>query len=111
VTFVYAVQAQASRCIKIGIAKDPVKRLAALQTGNHESLELLGFGPGDAATEARLHAELAHYREIGEWFRDEPAVITALGKHFGLDRRIPTPQMVESAQNAATLRRPLAGEQ
>lgn len=57
--------------IKVGIAKDPAKRMRDLQIGNPERLRLLGFSDleVDGFQEGLLHLELAEHRLSGEWFR------------------------------------------
>merc|ERR1711916_199227 len=51
--------------------KDPVSRLAALQTGNPEVLHLISVSkPVDNAlyVEGILHGQYGNYRVRGEWF-------------------------------------------
>lgn len=56
--------------VKIGYtAKNPRARMAALQTGNHQRLHLLGFVPGCVNMERELHDVLRDDRLEGEWFR------------------------------------------
>ncbi|MFD0074295.1 GIY-YIG nuclease family protein [Streptomyces sp. NPDC127166] len=62
----YLIGASASRLVKIGIASDPAKRLAALQTGSPMLLSVLWSHPGDF--ERALHDRFAAYRRHGEWF-------------------------------------------
>lgn len=66
--FVYVVQAERQRPIKIGRAVDVPKRVASLQTGNPHRLELLAVVPGDAELEWQLHNGLREFRLVGEWF-------------------------------------------
>lgn len=44
--------------VKIGIAKNPYTRLAALQVGSPVSLRFLGFYPGGKKEEKALHVTL-----------------------------------------------------
>lgn len=67
-SFVYFIQAS-SGPIKIGVAVDVAARLAELQIGSHESLNLLGVVTGDAAREGELHGMFSSLRIRGEWFR------------------------------------------
>jgi hypothetical protein len=62
-----------SEHIKIGVSNDPVKRLATLQTSNHNKLELLytvtcGSREEAFSLEKSLHALFSSYRAFGEWF-------------------------------------------
>jgi len=55
---------------KIGIAKNLTLRLAQLQTGNPEILQLIHSFPSSNAkdSETRLHNKYAEYRVRNEWF-------------------------------------------
>lgn len=79
VGFVYLIRAGASGPVKIGWASDPHKRLAQLQSGNHEQLRLLDcdqFPVEDAREiERDLHQTFAAQRIRGEWFRAEGPVL------------------------------------
>jgi len=103
---VYVVRATESGRIKIGIAENPVKRLAMLQVGSPEYLELIGTAAGGRSLEVRLHAELHRDRLYGEWFEFSDHVAFVIGNLLGWDRQ--TPQQVESARKAAELRAILA---
>lgn len=54
--------------VKIGWAKDPIKRLATLQTGNARHLVIRQLVHGGAALERRWHQRWATGRLSGEWF-------------------------------------------
>lgn len=56
--------------IKIGTSSQPRRRLAAIL---HE--ELLAFEPGDRVVEHARHAQFAHLREGGEWFRADAELV------------------------------------
>lgn len=64
----YAVIAATSRCVKIGRARDVRKRLATLQAGSPEHLEVLAYAPGYGHCERRLHDRYCAHRLHGEWF-------------------------------------------
>lgn len=70
ISHVYFIQsASGSGPIKIGKARDVTRRLASLQTGNHDKLHVIGVienGGGDL--ERSLHEQFAKYRLHGEWF-------------------------------------------
>lgn len=63
--------------LKIGRAKDIYQRRDALQTGNPETLVLVGWirSDADSALEAELHGRHQTRRVAGEWFRLEPSEI------------------------------------
>jgi hypothetical protein len=66
--FVYVVQAEGDKPIKVGRAVDVRKRIAGLQTGNPRPLRLLHVLPGGAELEWQLHHRLRGFRLVGEWF-------------------------------------------
>lgn len=57
--------------VKIGFTADvtPRRRLAKMQTDNHERLTVLRWLEGDENTEAALQTRYAHLRLRGDWFR------------------------------------------
>lgn len=58
--------------VKIGFTVNPIKyRLAGLQTGAPEELEVYAVIAGTAKEERALHARFADLRAKGEWFRHE----------------------------------------
>ena len=67
-THVYFIRA-GQGAIKIGIARDPRKRLLELQVGTSDELRILHTIPGTEDTERALHERFAHLRLRGEWFR------------------------------------------
>lgn len=54
--------------IKIGTAKNPLKRFDALKTASPVKLKLLGFYPGGKRKERTLHLQFWRERRHGEWF-------------------------------------------
>lgn len=55
---------------KIGVAKNPQKRIQQLQTGNSAKLKILYTYKTDLANkiEKTLHNYLKHFQKEGEWF-------------------------------------------
>lgn len=74
-SYVYLIEQDGTGYYKIGISRDPHKRLAALQTSNgHKLLLLLTVEVKDARRlEGMLHHRFAEFRCEGEWF-DLPVV-------------------------------------
>lgn len=66
--WVYFLETSAAGPIKIGWAKDPIKRANQLQTGHPEELTLIGVLPGSRHLEGNLHQRLSIGRLSGEWF-------------------------------------------
>jgi Meiotically up-regulated gene 113 len=66
---VYFVQAVEGGPIKIGVARDPLTRLADLQVGSPYKLRLYGLRRGGVAEERRLHKRFRADRLQGEWFK------------------------------------------
>lgn len=98
--YVYFIQLGDSGPIKIGHAKNPIKRLKALQIGSHKQLRLLAVTPGDAATEKELHREFQVLRIGGEWFQAERPLLAKIRDLIGrrkLPRRSAQTVMEEDA--------------
>lgn len=73
---VYFIQAGKGGPIKIGYSgNNPIYRLNAIQTGNHESLRLLAYFDAPLAMEGSLHEKFSELRLRGEWFRPDPRLI------------------------------------
>jgi hypothetical protein len=70
--------------VKIGwTARDPERRLRALQTGSPFRLALLATMPGTRADEYRLQKEFEFYRDRGEWFVPGPRLRSLLQRLAG----------------------------
>lgn len=80
---VYFVLASQSRKVKIGLTANPDRRLAGLQTGSAEPLELLGVVAGGRRLETRLHRELVADRSHGEWFHCTETVMSRVAHLLG----------------------------
>lgn len=76
--YVYAIRESETGRVKIGISRDPKKRLSQLQTGNSQKLELVAYKRAENRFDDERAEQLAnascHIR--GEWF-SESAVISA----------------------------------
>lgn len=66
--------------IKIGYATNVSQRLAELQTGAPERLEILLTMPGPQKLERSLHSKFHPLRSQGEWFRAEEPILTFIGQ-------------------------------
>lgn len=68
--FVYAIREVETGRIKLGISSDPVARVAQLQTGNSQKLELVVYRKAcdRFSDEHALHAKATQYHIRGEWF-------------------------------------------
>lgn len=73
---IYFAQAGEGGHVKIGWAVNPEARIAILQTGHHENLQLLRTVEGDRKTEAAIHRRFGHSRIRGEWFRFDQAMLS-----------------------------------
>lgn len=71
-SFVYFAEMRApgERPVKIGKAKRPNARVAALRTASPYPIGLLGAIPGYSRTESYLHHIFAEQRMRGEWFSE-----------------------------------------
>jgi hypothetical protein len=82
---VYFIACSEPPSIKVGFTKNhPVSRLRQLQTGCPTRLDLLGWYPASILEEWELHAELAHLRLTGEWFRMDESMNDILRAPFEL---------------------------
>ena len=81
--YLYVIRPENSNKVKIGISKNPVKRLNALQTANTEKLYIsVVLKTNDLAVneESRMHRYFKERRLNGEWFRDiDDEIIHAIG--------------------------------
>lgn len=72
---VYFIAARQSGMVKIGFtSKTAQERLAGLQTGSSETLEVLATIPGSTKDESELHRRFSALRITGEWFKLEGAL-------------------------------------
>lgn len=121
--FIYFVQAQNLKLIKIGHAKGSVaSRLASLQTGSPDRLVLLGAMAGTRTDEQALHAEFKYAHSHGEWFRPVPDLIALAARHRDFCDGVPRSgkvslhvyldrELIDALNNAAELsRRDLTAE-
>jgi excisionase family DNA binding protein len=76
---VYFIQA-ASGPIKIGIALDPVERLAGLQISHFETLTLLAAVEGGITLETELHRRFAGHNIRGEWFEPHADIFAEIAR-------------------------------
>ncbi len=82
-SYVYFIFNPDSNAIKIGFAKDVLKRLAALQTSSPGQLELLAVIKTQNARKAKqlegtLHQQFAQLHISGEWFKAEKTLLNYL---------------------------------
>lgn len=69
---VYFIQSERGGPVKIGMSKDPQKRLEQIQTNHPDRLRLLAVERGGKKEEAKLHERFGALRLKGEWFRPGP---------------------------------------
>lgn len=67
-TYTYIINRRGSNEYKIGQSIKPEKRLKQLQTGNGQSLKIIGCFYTDKYLEKRLHKMFMFDRKVGEWF-------------------------------------------
>lgn len=67
----YLIQSDVTGAVKIGRSKDPIERLATLQTGAAYRLVMLASFEGQGCLEKSLHRDLSQYRLSGEWFKHQ----------------------------------------
>lgn len=78
---VYAIRERETGNIKIGISRDPERRLNQLQTGNSSTLELVATKRADGfEDETDAHALNSAIRIRGEWFAPNASIDGPMGK-------------------------------
>lgn len=75
-TWLYFIQA-GSGPVKIGVARNPIERIATLQTAHYERLRILGCMWSSRSYEGHLHRRFAAHRVSGEWFAPVPEIIAS----------------------------------
>lgn len=77
VTNIYFLRAKATGLIKIGRSENVSRRVAKLQTGSSEPLELIGSirDSSGGLLETAIHRDFAAARVRGEWFAPDPALL------------------------------------
>ena len=90
--YVYLIQSGKSNNspVKIGVAKEPEKRILELQIGNAYLLTLIGKIPAKSRKhaeyiESRLHRYFAKYHIRGEWFKGKKINIKQAVDYIGND--------------------------
>ena len=73
--------------VKIGWSLYPEGRLLALQTGNHQELEMLGIMRGSVEDERVLHAAFSDLHIRGEWFLPGAELMAYVRKNTASHRR------------------------
>jgi hypothetical protein len=66
--YIYFIQGQATKLIKIGFAKDVKRRVKTLQTGSPDKLVILHSFAASRWNEKEIHFELGQHKSHGEWF-------------------------------------------
>lgn len=78
----YVMQA-VTGLIKVGRSKNPQRRLRALEQSSGQRIKLLLVLDGRGADERLIHAALAEYRTLGEWFNDTSTCRRAICEALG----------------------------
>lgn len=87
---VYFIRAGEDGPIKIGFTTGSInRRIAMLQTGNPQRLELVGIvDGGDIEDERLLHMRFNETRLVGEWFAPSDALLSHIAQHPPGNRKI-----------------------
>ena len=84
-TFIYAIYCPNKQQVKIGYASDPIKRLATLQCGTTDRLDLLFCFSGGLQEEKQLHCLLEENNVSGEWFTYNKLTLDVLHKFYSIN--------------------------
>lgn len=87
--YVYAISD--GTAIKIGVSKNPHKRIKSLSTANRNRLTLLGYFEGGYSLEKTIHTNYSKIR--GEWMHPTPELLEYLNsvisdKHIILENGV-----------------------
>ena len=83
--YVYFIQGQTTRLIKIGQTRGNVhKRLAALQGGSPDKLKMLKVIDAEYDFEKTLHIKFDSIRSHGEWFYPSRGLMAFIGSLDGI---------------------------
>ena len=84
-TYIYIIES-ANDTFKVGISKDPIKRIKQLQTGNHNKLSIYQSYEIDSLQRALIIEKLLHQRlpgkKIGEWFIMDKEMVRIKTEHI-----------------------------
>jgi hypothetical protein len=83
VSYVYFIRDDTSRNVKVGTARNPRRRLAALQTGSASPLSFIGAVVGGRAREKELHEQFRQYHRRGEWFDGSAPMMAMIWQLLG----------------------------
>lgn len=76
--YIYFIRESGRGLVKIGSAKEPQVRLAALAAQTPHELELIGVVRGTRQHEIRIHEHFSDHRVWGEWFKPCPELVRFL---------------------------------
>ncbi len=95
--FVYFIETEDGRFVKIGDSMRPNLRVGQLGTSSIQRLRLIGWMPGSLQTERWLHAKFSSDRDKGEWFRDSEPLRQFIGA-LGLIRPVAESVVLEDVE-------------
>jgi hypothetical protein len=96
-TFVYCILSPLKQAAKIGISKNPRRRLAQLQTGSVDPLVLAGAIHAEGALEKGFHFVFRDKWLGGEWFDNRDGMIAGTFADLAVKRRAPGHDPVQGA--------------
>lgn len=88
---VYVIRAGDDGAVKIGVARNVLRRIATLQNAHPSPLTLLRAVQGGVREEQRLHAKFAQHRIGGEWFSPVQEVLDAGSDMLSVDPTVDNP--------------------
>lgn len=108
---IYLILSPAMNAVKIGYTKgDPLKRMAQLQTGAADELQLIDCRRGCLAQEGMYHEAFKDWHIRGEWFHWSKQLHQIFARVSDLSNGIPTkPPMTECGFDALKLTVRLCG--
>ena len=105
--YVYFIQGDSTKRIKIGIAWNPKQRTIELQAGSPDTLSLILALPtvNAADVERHLHHQFKDFRLHGEWFEAAPEILQFVAEQPDILSELPAPTRASVTPARATKRR------
>lgn len=86
-TYIYCMQTQTNKSLKIGLSSKPQQRLKNIQTANPEEVLLVSIFPGSKSDEKWLHSKFKKYHIRGEWFENSEEILHYFRVHTILEEK------------------------
>jgi hypothetical protein len=89
--YIYFIQCNNNKYIKIGYTTNLKTRIQVIQSNNPEKINVLNVINGTERMERKIHRELNKYNIRGEWFLPDDEVIKAMNNYvatYNIDKKL-----------------------